>query len=90
MNYEQIESSQRQQYETVRHDEAMYALKLQSDYMLFSLLKPEVYPDGDRWCVLYGKNIQDGIAGFGSTIYKAIIDFNSQFYKTVSEVLGDE
>ena len=81
MNYEQIESNQRQQYETIRHDEEMYALRLKSDYMLFSLLQPKVYPDGNMWCVLYGENIQEGIAGFGNTIYEAIMDFNAQFHK---------
>ncbi|URC15429.1 RNA-binding protein [Paraglaciecola Antarctic JLT virus 2] len=31
--------------------------------------------DGDQWCVLAGKNLQVGIAGFGSTISEAIDDF---------------
>lgn len=36
-------------------------------------IKP--YKDGNQWCYLYGDNIQDGIAGFGETIFKAAWDF---------------
>lgn len=46
------------------------------EYVIAALLQPKVYKDGDRWCVLYGDNIQDGVCGFGETPYKAILDFN--------------
>lgn len=36
-------------------------------------LKP--FKDGNQWSFLYGENIQEGIAGFGSTIYEAACDF---------------
>lgn len=42
----------------------------------FMLLRPRVYPDGDMWCVLYGENIQEGVAGFGETPEKAAIAFD--------------
>lgn len=32
-------------------------------------IKP--YKDGNKWCYLYGDNIQEGICGFGDTIYQA-------------------
>lgn len=27
----------------------------------------QIYPDGDMWCALLGKNLQEGTAGFGKT-----------------------
>lgn len=36
-------------------------------------IKP--FRDGNQWCYLYGDNIQEGICGFGETIYKAAWDF---------------
>lgn len=38
-------------------------------------IKPFKY--GNQWCYLYGDNIQEGICGFGSTIYEAAWDFYS-------------
>lgn len=52
---------------------------------LFVLLKPEVSIDGNQYCVLYGKNLQEGICGFGDTIMAAIIDFNRQFQLPINE-----
>lgn len=40
------------------------------------LMRPKVYIDGDKWCALYGKNIQDGVAGFGETPFEAMADFD--------------
>ena len=40
--------------------------------------------DGDHWCYLLGDNLQDGIAGFGKTPYKAMIDFNKSFHTELS------
>ncbi len=37
-------------------------------------LKP--FKDGDQWCVLYGGDLQDGIAAFGETPEKAIYNFD--------------
>lgn len=36
-------------------------------------IKP--FKDGNQWCFLYGENIQEGVCGFGDTIYKAAWDF---------------
>ena len=38
------------------------------------------YLDGDKWCVLYGKDLQTGIAGFGDTPVKAMYAFNDAMY----------
>jgi hypothetical protein len=46
---------------------------------LFAILKPKLSKDGNQWCVLYGENLQEGIAGFGDTPRLAIYDFNKQW-----------
>ena len=42
----------------------------------FMLLKPKIFPDGNAWCALYGKNIQDGVCGFGDTPENAAHQFD--------------
>ena len=44
------------------------------------LLEPEPRLDANDWFVLYGKNIQDGVAGFGSTIEEAIAAFDHAWF----------
>lgn len=34
--------------------------------------------DGNQWSFLYGDNIQEGIVGFGDTIYEAACNFYEQ------------
>ncbi len=77
MDYEQIESSQRQHHNELEHYEAMCNLNIEAEYKLFSMLKPKLYKNGNKWCVLYGEDIQSGIAGFGETPNEAICDWNS-------------
>ena len=43
------------------------------------LFRPKLSIDGDQWCALYGDNLQDGIAGFGDTADKAMLDFDKNF-----------
>ena len=54
-----------------------------NDFNLFAMLKPKFYLDGNQWCVLYGDNLQSGVAGFGDSLHKAILDFNVQWYKAI-------
>jgi len=42
-------------------------------------IKP--YKDGNQWCFLYGDNIQEGICGFGDTIYQAAKEFYLELCK---------
>ena len=42
----------------------------------FVLLRPKLSIDGNKWCALYGENLQDGVAGFGDTPEQAAIDFD--------------
>ncbi len=81
MDYEQVESSQRQRHEELQHQEKINLIVEQKEYNLFVILKPKLYKDGNQWCCLYGKNIQVGLAGFGDTPYKAILNWNSKWHK---------
>lgn len=77
----QAESSRRQNHEDLQHQEKMNLIIEQLEYNLFATLKPKFGKDGNQWYVLYGEDLQSGIAGFGDTLYLAILDFNKQFYK---------
>ena len=43
------------------------------------IFRPKIYIDGNQWCVLYGDNLQDGVAGFGDSPAKAMEDFDINF-----------
>lgn len=43
------------------------------------IAQPDVYLDGDKWCALYGTNVQDGIAGFGDSVEAAMKDFDNNW-----------
>jgi len=67
------------------HDYEAAAIRSQTaqekqEFNLFAMLKPSIQRDGNQWCVLYGENLQVGIAGFGDSPHLAILDFNAQWY----------
>lgn len=74
-------ASQDTAYGDRQHELKMSILYEQAEYNLFSMLKPHISKDGDKWCVLYGDNLQDGVAGFGDTPHEAVIDFNNAWKK---------
>lgn len=80
---DQIESSQRQWHEVLLHQERIGLAVEASEYNKFTMLKPKVFIDGNQYCVLLGSNIQDGIAGFGDTVHKAIINWNASFFTEI-------
>ena len=49
------------------------------------LYRPKIYIDGKQWRVLYGDNLQDGIAGYGDSPQKAMEDFDENFSKSLSQ-----
>ena len=57
----QVESSQRQHHEVLEHHDRAFLTVEKIEYNLFQILKPKLYKDGDKWCVLYGDDIQGGI-----------------------------
>ena len=44
------------------------------------VLKAALSIDGNQWCALYGVNLQEGLAGFGDTPEKAMLDFDKNYY----------
>jgi hypothetical protein len=68
-----------------RIDEARLAAAIEAqEYNLVAVLGLHPYPDGNMWCVLWGLNLQEGIAGFGSTPYQAVLDFNKSHHRTIN------
>lgn len=41
--------------------------------------RPSIAQDGQQWRVLYGENLQDGVAGYGETPEKAMADFDKNW-----------
>lgn len=88
-DYNYIESSQRQHFDTIQHHEKMVAIGTEADYKLFSMLKPTLVQDGDEWCCLYGADLATGIAGFGKTPHKAVLDWNNAWYREARYCMPD-
>lgn len=40
---------------------------------------PKLYPDGDKWCALYGADLVEGVCGFGDTPEAAMADFDQNW-----------
>lgn len=40
-----------------------------------SALEAKLSKDGNMWCFLWGDNLQNGVCGFGETIFEAAWDF---------------
>ena len=77
------ESCLKQHNEEIEHASRMELLIQQEEFNLFAILKPSLQIDGNQYCVLYGDNLQVGIAGFGDSPHSAIIDFNKNWYKSI-------
>ena len=43
------------------------------------MYRPNLSIDGNKWCALYGDNLQDGVAGFGDSPAAAMQDFNKNW-----------
>jgi hypothetical protein len=87
-DYDQIESSMRQHHEHMKHYEEMCLLGEKRIFELVVILKPTFSRDGNMFCFLYGENLQEGIAGFGETPYKAAEDFVNNFNNEKCKVVS--
>lgn len=81
IDYEQIESEQKQ-----KQNEMLYVTRMDDEHEIHCLeavhkLGLVPYKDGDRWCVLWGADIQEGVSGFGSTVMLACMDFYENLNK---------
>ena len=43
------------------------------------IMRPRVFPDGNRWCALYGENLEEGVSGFGKTPEGACSEFDHKW-----------
>lgn len=75
--------SREQHQQDCEHELRMNSLVEQQEYQKFALLKPKIGRDGNQFYILLGENLQDGISGFGDTLYLAILDFNKSFVTTI-------
>ena len=46
-----------------------------------AIYRPRIFMDGNKWCALYGENIQEGVAGFGDSPQEAMMDFDANWIK---------
>ena len=44
------------------------------------VFKPNLSKDGNEWCVLFGSNLQEGVAGFGKTPAEAMLAFDKAWF----------
>lgn len=56
------------------------------EYNLVAVLKPRITIDDNQWCVLYGEDLQNGVAGFGDTPYLAVLAFNKEWHRALKEL----
>lgn len=72
-------------HQYIEHQEKLNLLIAEQEMVYMKTFNLCPYKDGDQWCVLLGKNIQDGIAGFGETPIKAIYEFNKNFLTQIAK-----
>ena len=73
-------------YENMEHQARICFLEEEQIIKYVSILKPIFSRDGDNFCYLYGKNLQEGIAGFGETAYKAAKDFVHNYFNEKCDI----
>ncbi len=47
---------------------------------LIAHLKPKLSIDGNMYCLLFGKDLQEGICGFGESMSKAVNSFYEDYH----------
>ena len=72
----------------LKHQEEINLIIEEAEFKLFSMLKPELYKDGNAWCCLYGENIVEGIVGFGDTPRLAVYEWNKAWNEKITVMSG--
>ena len=49
------------------------------------IFKPALSIDGNSWCALYGDNLQTGVAGFGDSPNKAMLEFDKEWATSITK-----
>lgn len=66
-------------------EQNIYETTLQTEYERQRpsvLLRPDLLLDGNQYCALYGKDLMNGIAGFGDTADAAMRDFDRNWVES--------
>ena len=50
---------------------------------------PRLSIDGNQWCALYGKNLVEGVAGFGASPAEAFTDFDAAWFRKLPATKGE-
>lgn len=72
-------------YETLTGQSRLNSAIEAEEFNLVAVLKPKISIDGNQWCVLYGDNLQEGVAGFGDSPLLAVYDFNKAWRKSLPQ-----
>jgi hypothetical protein len=48
-----------------------------------------IQKDGNQWCVLWGRDLMEGVAGFGDTVENAVMDFARNLVSSKCEVIAE-
>jgi len=48
------------------------------------LWRPRLFKDGNKWCALYGENLQEGVAGSGDTPNEAMRNFDLNWNEPIA------
>ena len=78
-DFEQIESSQRQHHEVLRHHEEMFLLSQRKTLMFIYELKLRLFRDGTGWYCTFAEGMHESIAGLGNTPMAAVNAFIDVF-----------
>ena len=49
-----------------------------------TIYRPGISLDGNKWCALYGDNLQDGVAGFGDSPAEAMAAFDAEWHQKIA------
>ncbi len=49
-----------------------------------AIYRPALYPDGNKWCALYGTDLQEGVAGFGDSPEEAMAEFDKAWAESLA------
>ena len=74
--------------EEINYWNQMYANACDSQPTPSTMYRPTLFIDGNKWCALYGENVQDGVSGFGDSPELAMIDFNKNFTSKIKQIIN--
>ena len=83
IDYEQVESLQRQHNEVLLQNEKV--CNEHERHAISTVMTLGLFPfkDGDQWCFLWGENLHSGVFGFGDTVLSACLDFHKNLKEQV-------